>query len=113
MKIVNINSSIQFPEEAIKMCYSRDDFSQIIATRCPVLLVDSSLMDIVYYLWELRSYNNRCLWKKLDSTIDEITNTVNGKDFELNSGRYHHRWNNSFESVFENIYDAFLTRGPN
>ncbi len=80
MKIVNINSSIPFPEEAIKMCYSRDDFSQIIAARCPVFLVDSSLMDYVYYPWKLRSYNNGCLRKKLDTAIDKIANLTNGKD---------------------------------
>lgn len=82
MEIINIDSSIDFPMEAKKICLVKEDFSLLIYETCPVILVSPSTMDLFYPPWKYFSYEPSCIRERIDKTINKMTSTVNQEKHE-------------------------------
>jgi len=77
MNIINVNSKDTMPELAVKMCYSRDDFTHIIINRCPVFLVNKKTMDLLAPPYSYQTYDANCISLKTEEVLKRLEICVN------------------------------------
>ena len=101
MKIIPLDSGADFPPGALERIVSRDDFSQLIVRRCPVLLVSPETMDKIYPPWKLRSYSEDCLRRRLNDFTAKIAESTEEHGNKEDEERLFGRINESIDGFWD------------